>query len=190
MLRGLEEICAVLRWPSTGMALTRLGGGLVGRILHRGDVTDPPVMIGDRTAMCTRRLRIVDAEHGIQPQASFDGQFLVCLNGEIYNHIDIRQELEALGVRFRTGCDTEVVANAIRTWGAPAIKRFAGMYAFVAIDTATGEFLAARDPFGVKPLYLIRSAEGFLFCSEIRPLLGGNRQRRRSPAAPRLYADA
>ena len=160
-------IAVAVDWDGADKAVRRL----VGRILHRGDVTDPPVMIGDRTAMCTRRLRIVDAEHGIQPQASFDGQFLVCLNGEIYNHIDIRQELEALGVRFRTGCDTEVVANAIRTWGAPAIKRFAGMYAFVAIDTATGEFLAARDPFGVKPLYLIRSAEGFLFCSEIRPLL-------------------
>jgi len=64
-------------------------------------------------------------------------------------------------VRFRTGCDTEVVANAIRVWGSPGIKRLAGMYAFVAVDTGTGEFLAARDPFGVKPLYLIRSREGF-----------------------------
>ena len=68
-------------------------------------------------------------------------------------------------------CDTEVVANVLRTWGQGGIKRLAGMYAFVAIDTATGEFLAARDPFGVKPLYLIQSPKGFLFCSEIRPLL-------------------
>jgi asparagine synthase (glutamine-hydrolysing) len=160
-------IAVAIDWDGADKAVRRLIAG----ILHRGDVTDPVVLVGDRTAMCTRRLRIVDATHGMQPQASFDGRFLVSLNGEIYNHIDIRQELEALGVRFRTGCDTEVVANAMRIWGASGIKRLAGMYAFVAIDTATGEFLAARDPFGVKPLYLIRSGEGFLFCSEIKPLL-------------------
>ncbi|MGA2891491.1 MAG: asparagine synthase-related protein [Xanthobacteraceae bacterium] len=140
-------------------------------MLHRGDITDPLVMIGNDTAMCTRRLRIVDAAHGAQPQASFDERYLVSFNGEIYNHDALRRELEALGVRFRTECDTEVVANVLRTWGQAGIKRLAGMYAFVAIDTATGEFLAARDPFGVKPLYLIQSPTGFLFCSEIRPLL-------------------
>jgi asparagine synthase (glutamine-hydrolysing) len=160
-------IAVAIDWDGADKAVQRLIAG----ILHRGDVTDPLVMIGDKIAMCTRRLRIVDAAHGTQPQASFDERFLVALNGEIYNHIDIRRELEALGVRFRTGCDTEVVANVIRVWGAPGIKRLAGMYAFVAVDTATGEFIAARDPFGVKPLYLIRSHESFLFCSEIRPLL-------------------
>ena len=160
-------IAVAIDWDGADKAVRHLIAG----ILHRGDVTDPAVLVGDRIAMCTRRLRIVDGAHGVQPQASFDERFLVSLNGEIYNHIAIRLELETLGVRFRTGCDTEVVANAIRVWGVSAIKRFAGMYAFVAIDTATGEFLAARDPFGVKPLYLIRSGEGFLFCSEIRPLL-------------------
>jgi asparagine synthase (glutamine-hydrolysing) len=140
-------------------------------MLHRGDVTDPLVMVGNNSAMCTRRLRIVDAAHGTQPQASFDNRFLIAFNGEIYNHVDLRRELEALGVHFRTECDTEVVANALRTWGSAGIRRLAGMFAFVAIDTATGEFLAVRDPFGVKPLYLVQSAKGFLFCSEIRPLL-------------------
>ena len=144
---------------------------LIAGMLHRGDVTDPLVTVGKNIAMCTRRLRIVDAAHGVQPQASFDERFLVSFNGEIYNHVDLRHELEALGVRFRTECDTEVIANVLRTWGPCGIKRLSGMYAFVAVDTATGEFLAARDPFGVKPLYLIQSPKGFLFCSEIRPLL-------------------
>jgi asparagine synthase (glutamine-hydrolysing) len=146
---------------------------LIAGMLHRGDVTDPLVTHGRRIAMCTRRLRVVDAALGVQPQASFDERFLVSLNGEIYNHRELRHELEALGIRFRTECDTEVVANVLRVWGANGIKRLAGMYAFVAIDTAAGEFLAARDPFGVKPLYLIQAKEtnGFLFCSEIRPLL-------------------
>lgn len=160
-------IAVAIDWAGAEAAVRRLITGM----LHRGDVTDPLVMVGNNTAMCTRRLRIVDAAHGAQPQASFDERFLVSFNGEIYNHIELRQELETLGVRFRTGCDTEVIANVLRAWGQGGIKRLAGMYAFVAIDTATGEFLAARDPFGVKPLYLIRSAKGFLFCSEIRPLL-------------------
>jgi asparagine synthase (glutamine-hydrolysing) len=160
-------IAVAIDWDDASAAVQRLIAGM----LHRGDVTDPLVMVGQKSAMCTRRLRIVDAENGAQPQASFDERFLVSFNGEIYNHVELRRELEALGVRFRTGCDTEVVANVLRTWGQFGIKRLAGMYAFVAIDTVTGQFLAARDPFGVKPLYLIQSPTGFLFCSEIRPLL-------------------
>src|SRR5271154_2201590 len=160
-------IAVAINWDGGEAAVRSLIAGM----LHRGDVTDPLVTVGNNIAMCTRRLRIVDAAHGVQPQASFDERFLVSFNGEIYNHVDLRQELEALGVRFRTGCDTEVVANVLRAWGQGGIRRLAGMYAFVAVDTATGEFLAARDPFGVKPLYLIQAPKGFLFCSEIKPLL-------------------
>jgi asparagine synthase (glutamine-hydrolysing) len=160
-------IAVAIDWDGAEAAVRRLVMGM----LHRGDVTDPLVMVGNDIAMCTRRLRIVDAARGVQPHASFDERFLVAFNGEIYNHVALRQELETLGVRFRTECDTEVVANVLRIWGPFGIKRLSGMYALVAVDTATGEFLAARDPFGVKPLYLIRSAKGFLFCSEIRPLL-------------------
>ena len=162
-------IAVAVHWDDAETAVRRVIAGM----LHRGDVTDPLVNVGNKTAMCTRRLRIVDAAHGAQPQASFDERFLVSLNGEIYNHNELRSELTALGVPFRTECDTEVVANVLRMWGPNGIKRLAGMYAFVAVDTETDEFLAARDPFGVKPLYLIQSesTDGFLFCSEIGPLL-------------------
>jgi asparagine synthase (glutamine-hydrolysing) len=160
-------IAVAIDWDGAEAAVR----GLILGMLHRGDVTDPLVTIRSGTAMCTRRLCIVDATHGVQPHASFDQRFLVCFNGEIYNHGALRRELEALGVRFRTECDTEVVANVLRIWGPAGIRRLNGMYALVAVDTATGEFLAARDPFGVKPLYLIRSPKGLLFCSEIRPLL-------------------
>jgi asparagine synthase (glutamine-hydrolysing) len=121
--------------------------------------------------MATRRLRIVDAARAEQPMASFDGRLIISFNGEIYNHNQLRQELEQSGISFRTKSDTEVLVNALQVWGAPALKRLKGMYAFVVVDTQTGEFLAARDPFGVKPLYLIQSGQGFLFCSEITPLL-------------------
>lgn len=160
-------IAVAIDWDGAETAVRHLIGGL----LHRGDTTDPLIMVGNNTAMCTRRLKIVDAAHGAQPQASFDERFLVCLNGEIYNHAELRAELTALGMPFRTECDTEVVANVLRMWGHKGIKRLSGMYAFVAIDTATGEFLAARDPFGVKPLYVVQAQKGFLFCSEIHPLL-------------------
>lgn len=144
---------------------------LIRGLLHRGDVTDPIVSPRRHTAMCTRRLRIVDGERAIQPQTSFDGRLAVSFNGEIYNHLELRRELAGLGIRFRTESDTEVLANALQVWGQSALERFVGMYAFVAVDTESGEFLAARDPFGVKPLYLIQSDDGLFFCSEIRPLL-------------------
>jgi asparagine synthase (glutamine-hydrolysing) len=160
-------IAVAVGWDGASTAVQRLIAG----ILHRGDTTDPLVALDERTAMCTRRLRIVDPAHGVQPQFSFDGRFLVAFNGEIYNHGELRRELESSGICFRTECDTEVVANVIRLWGANGLKRLDGMFAFVAIDASTGEFLAARDPFGVKPLYLVRSGDSFLFCSEIRPLL-------------------
>ena len=160
-------IAVAFNWDHAEEAVKRLTGG----ILHRGDVSDPVVMPRARTAMATRRLRIVDPALGQQPGASFDGMILVSFNGEIYNHKILRAELEAMGIPFRTGSDTEVLANALRAWGGRALSRLSGMFAFVAIDLRNGEFLAARDPFGVKPLYVIQSGEGFLFCSEIKPLL-------------------
>lgn len=160
-------IAVAIDWNDAEATVRRLVGG----ILHRGDVTDPVTCPRADVAMVTRRLRIVDAENGQQPQASFDGRLLVSFNGEIYNHAELRRELEALGVPFRTASDTEVLANALQVWGASALKRLSGMYAFVAYDAGTGEFLAARDPFGVKPLYIVQSGVSFLFCSEMRPLL-------------------
>jgi asparagine synthase (glutamine-hydrolysing) len=160
-------IAVAIGWPEAEASVKQLIAGL----LHRGDVTDPVLSPTANTAMCTRRLRIVDGEGASQPQGSFDGQLFISFNGEIYNHAALRDELAALGVPFRSGSDTEVLANALRVWGYKALERICGMYAFVAFEPASGEFLAARDPFGIKPLYLIQDGGGFLFCSEIRPLL-------------------
>ncbi len=163
-------IAVAIDWDGATSAVEAMIAGL----LQRGDVTDPIATPRDRVAMATRRLRIVDIEHGTQPVASFDGRLLVSFNGEIYNHAALRQELEALGVRFRTESDTEVLASALATWGSRALPKLSGMFAFVAFDLRTGDFLAGRDPLGVKPLYLIAADGGFLFCSEIRPLLAAS----------------
>lgn len=160
-------IAIAVDWPDAEPTVRLLIAG----ILHRGDVTDPIVTPRPRTAMGTRRLRIVDAERAVQPQFSCNGRLAVSFNGEIYNYRTLRRELGELGMTFRTDSDTEVLANALQAWGVRALERMVGMYAFVALDVETGEFLAARDPFGVKPLYVIQSKVGFLFCSEMKPLL-------------------
>lgn len=158
---------AAINWPEAAATVGRLIEG----IQHRGDVTDALVQITPKTAVCTRRLRIVDSERATQPQVSFDGRLMVSFNGQIYNHASLRDEMIALGVPFRTESDTEVLVNALSVWGPQALERLSGMYAFVAVDIDSGAFLAARDHYGIKPLYVMQSNAGFLFCSEIKPLL-------------------
>jgi asparagine synthase (glutamine-hydrolysing) len=160
-------IACAIDWADAEATVRRMVAGIV----NRGDITDPVASPRPDTAMCTRRLRIVDAEHAQQPILSGDGRVLVSFNGEIYNHAELRREMTALGVRFHTESDTEVLASALSLWGAAALPRLNGMFAFVALDLWKGDFLAARDPLGVKPLYVIQSDAGYLFCSEIKPLL-------------------
>ncbi|MGN6147476.1 MAG: asparagine synthetase B, partial [Rhizomicrobium sp.] len=143
---GFARMCGVavaIDWDGAEQIVPRLLAG----ISHRGDITDPIVSPRSRTAMGTRRLRIVDMDHAVQPQASFDGKLLVCFNGEIYNHAELRTQLKAQGVPFRTESDTEVLANALQVWGIKALSMLNGMFAFVAFDVSSGAFLAARDPF-------------------------------------------
>lgn len=160
-------IAVAVDWPEASNLVAKLIEG----IRRRGDVSDPILSPVRDVAMGTRRLRIVDREHAVQPQQSFDGRLWLSFNGEIYNFEALRAELEALGVPFKTDSDTEVLVNALRLWGLKALQRLSGMYAFVAYEPATGQFLAARDPFGIKPLYVMQQGNGFLFCSEIRPML-------------------
>lgn len=117
-----------------------------------------------------RRLSIVDIEGSPQPMRSHDGRYVIVYNGEIYNYIELREELTRNGHSFATQGDTEVVIEAWRAWGEACLPRFNGMFAFLLWDTATGRLAAARDPFGKKPLFVARG-EGFhAFASEIEPL--------------------
>ncbi|HEY0797174.1 MAG TPA: asparagine synthase (glutamine-hydrolyzing) [Acidisarcina sp.] len=119
-----------------------------------------------------RRLAILDTSNsGWQPMASADGRYHVIYNGEIYNYKELREELQGLGHRFQTRCDTEVLLAACEQWGTGALTRFIGMFAFALLDTTKRTVLLARDCFGIKPLYY-STADGFLcFGSEIKALL-------------------
>jgi asparagine synthase (glutamine-hydrolysing) len=125
-----------------------------------------------RCALGQRRLSIIDLSvAGHQPMCTHDRRYWVTYNGEIYNYVELRRELEATGVVFTTMSDTEVLLEAYRAWGEAMLPRLIGMFAFAILDTHAGSLLLARDHFGIKPLYLARTHWGIAFASEIKALL-------------------
>lgn len=122
-------------------------------------------------ALGHRRLSIIDLEGGAQPMLSKDKQIVVVFNGEIYNFIELREELRALGHNFETSSDTEVVIQAYLQWGKLFFGRLRGMFAFVLLDQRTQQVVLGRDPFGKKPLYYAQNDKGLSFGSEIGCLL-------------------
>jgi asparagine synthase (glutamine-hydrolysing) len=119
----------------------------------------------------TQRLRILDAERAVQPWTSPDGRWLLCYNGEIFNHRALREELTRLGHQFRTSCDTEVVIEAFRQWREEAVPRLRGEFAIVIVDRTSGWVYLARDPIGVKPLYWSVRDNCLHVASEIKALV-------------------
>ncbi len=123
-------------------------------------------------ALGFRRLAIVDlTPTGHQPMESADGRFVIAFNGEIYNYLDLRAELEDQGVRFRGGSDTEIAVEAVRAWGVEAaIPRLWGMFAIALWDRAARRLWLARDRLGKKPVYYGRGGDTWLFGSELKCL--------------------
>lgn len=138
-------------------------------IVHRGPDDDGYVIDGDYGAGM-RRLSIVDLAGGHQPMFGGDGRYAIVFNGEIYNHLDLRPELEAAGRRFATHSDTETLLAAWMAWGDECWLRLQGMYAVAIWDMAARRLTLARDPLGIKPLYLTEQRGGLAFASEIRAL--------------------
>ncbi len=152
-----------------GEDLARLGAALA----HRGpDGTGTWVREDGRLGFVHLRLAILDlSERGAQPMTSGDGRYTVVYNGEIYNFLELRAELEKLGSRFRTDADTEVILEAWRHWGAEMLPRFNGMWAFALSDNETGRLFVARDRFGIKPFLYCAAGGRLAFASEVRALL-------------------
>ena len=131
-----------------------------------------------------RRLSIIDlSDSGLQPMASHDRRQWIVYNGEIYNYLELRIELHALGHAFHSDSDTEVLLAAYREWGTACLSRFNGMWAFALWDADRNQLFCARDRFGVKPLYYAHGPDWFVFGSEIKALLA-------HPRVPRAPNDA
>jgi len=117
------------------------------------------------------RLAIVDREKAKQPITSADGRYVIVFNGEIYNYKELRAELKQLGSSFNTDSDTEVLVNGYNIWGSDMLSKLRGMFAFFIYNKKTNDFFAARDPFGIKPLYYAKDEEGtYYFVSEIKAI--------------------
>jgi asparagine synthase (glutamine-hydrolysing) len=139
-------------------------------LVHRGPdgeglYTDGPVGLG------MRRLAVIDVAGGDQPLYDEEGTVVVIQNGEIYNYIELRAELEAMGHRFRTHSDTEVLAHGYEAWGDQLVSRLNGMWAFAIWDRRRRRLLLSRDRLGIKPLCWTVDGTRFLFASEIKALL-------------------
>ena len=154
-------------------------GRMVATVLHRGP--DGEGMWSDQcgdswVALGHTRLAILDlTEAGNQPMCSSDGNYALIYNGEVYNYLELRTELEARGRTFHSDCDTEVVLQALVAWGPAAFERFNGMWALALLDRREGRLLLARDRMGVKPLYLYQGDGGTIyFASEIKAILAGH----------------
>jgi len=127
-----------------------------------------------RVALASRRLAILDlSEAGAQPMASADGRFHIVINGEIYNFSELRRELEAEGVHFRSHSDTEVVLALYARQGAAMLGRLRGMYGLAIWDDRDKSLLLARDPLGIKPLYLAVDGRCLRFASQVKALEAG-----------------
>jgi asparagine synthase (glutamine-hydrolysing) len=151
--------------------LPSVAAAMAGTLEHRGPDdhgvwSDPEAGI----AFGHRRLAVVDlSEEGRQPMASASGRYVIAYNGEIYNHQELRSQLEALGHRFRGRSDTEVLLAAVTQWGArEALGRLNGMFAYALWDRSTRQLLLARDRVGEKPIYYGRVGSALLFASELK----------------------
>lgn len=127
--------------------------------------------IGEGVALGMRRLAILDLPHGQQPFSSLDGKIIAFVNGEIYNHRELRRELEGRGIRFRTSCDSEVLPHAFRVWGPERFaSRLDGMFGIAILDRGERTLHLYRDRFGEKPVFYSEGRGGFRFASQLSTL--------------------
>lgn len=152
-----------------GFSYEELNAGM-SHIRHRGpDGTGQWVSSDARVGFGHVRLSIIDIDAGAQPMHSINDRYVITYNGEIYNYIELRNELGAES--FRTQSDTEVILRAYEVWGDDCVNHLRGMFAFAIWDKHEQKLFLARDRFGIKPLYWAKTSSGLYFASEVKALL-------------------
>ncbi|WP_286883323.1 asparagine synthase (glutamine-hydrolyzing) [Aneurinibacillus sp. UBA3580] len=139
-------------------------------INHRGP-DDAGIYLDRNMGLGFRRLSIIDLEAGHQPMTTADGRYTIVFNGEVYNYIELRKQLSALGIEFRTESDTEVLLHLFAQKGPACLSLLNGMFAFAVWDKEKRELFLARDRLGIKPLYYYADKHKFVFGSEIKAII-------------------
>jgi asparagine synthase (glutamine-hydrolysing) len=147
-----------------------VAGRIVESIAHRGP-DQHGIYEGSVATLCAVRLKIIDLSGGDQPIISDDGDTIIAFNGEMYNHREVRLELEGLGHRFRSQCDTETVLRAFEQWDTRCFEKFRGMFAVALWQESQRRLVLVRDRMGIKPLYYYRDGDDVYFGSELKAIL-------------------
>jgi len=166
-------MCGIAGIYNHRLNISHHGGTLksmLARISHRGP-DECGILTSSHMMMGNVRLNIIDLEGGTQPICDQTERYWVVLNGEIYNYIELRAELEKAGFHFQTHSDTEVLVQSYRRWGKECLKKLNGQFAFAIWDKESGDLFLARDRVGIRPLYYTFHNGTFLFASEIKALL-------------------
>src|SRR5256714_4432533 len=140
------------------------------RIAHRGQ-DDEGIFVKDGAGLGMRRLSIIDLSGGHQPIFNEDKTIWIVFNGEIYNFLELRKQLETSGHRFQTHTDTEVIVHLYEDFGSDCVHKLRGMFAFAIYDEPRRSLLLARDRLGIKPLHYALVNGQLLFGSEIKAIL-------------------
>ena len=167
-IAGIVGLSAGAASPSRE-ALIRMAGTLI----HRGP-DELGVYRDDRAGLAHARLSIIDLSTGQQPMADEGDTTWIVFNGEIFNYVELREELVALGHRFRTRSDTEVIVHAYRAWGDAAFERFNGQWAVAIWDSVSKRLVLSRDRVGICPLHLCEHNGQLYFASEVKAIFAAN----------------
>ena len=167
-------MCGIVSIHSTNSSLSGSEGMLremMACMIHRGPDGSGIVQIPNQAILGHQRLAIIDLDHGQQPMVSSNERYTLIFNGEIYNYLELKEELQKEGREFKTDSDTEVLLAMLIQYREKALIKLNGMFAFVFHDRMNNQWIAARDPFGIKPLYFARVGERLIFASEIKAIL-------------------
>lgn len=163
-------MCGIVGFVSQEKKKKEIIKKMADRIKHRGPDGEG-YYIDEDVALGHRRLSIIDLSTGDQPIYNEDEQMVIVFNGEIYNYVELRDELKKKKHEFKTSSDTEILIHGYEEWGSDLPKKLRGMFAFAIWDKCTKTLFCARDPFGIKPFYYYHKEDVFLFGSEIKSFL-------------------